>query len=416
MRFTTMQTSGSAAATCVLVALLATPPALVACGGKRSVHTNHGGAGGAGAGATGGVAGGAGGTEANAAGEAGGDAAGSGGASASGGNAGSAAAGAGSSGETGAGGVPAGGAAGVSGSGGQDQGGGGNGGNPSAGVSGGAGLGGGGMAARDPEWASWPMPHPADSGFPNSFSYTDLGDQSVRDEVTGLVWKKRDAGGDWQTCKEYCENLGGTWRLPSMIELVSLVDGALDRNSPYEPFRGLAGSLWSSSPVLDDPTRAWVVLMPDGSSHQFPKGSGLHALCVSQGATSTSPHYEPGMVEGILAVRDNWTGLVWEQPFSNAKYTYAEAEGVCAERGPGWRAPSVKELQTLIDRRRSMPSIDPTYFPGTPSDYFWSSTPYGNAGIRWLVTFGTAAAGTYTEREVYVRCVHGDPDAATLQL
>jgi hypothetical protein len=266
------------------------------------------------------------------------------------------------------------------------------------------------MAARDPEWATWPMPHPPDSGFPNPHSYTDLGNYTVRDEVTGLVWQKSNPGRDWQTFKANCENLGGSWRLPSMIELVSLVGGPLDQNSPFEPFRSLAGSLWTSAPVVDDPTRAWTILMPDGSSYHFPKDSGLNALCVSEGATSASPHYETGMVEGTLAVRDNWTGLVWEQPISDTTYTFAEAESVCADRGAGWRAPSVKELQTLIDRRRNMPSIDPTFFPGTPSEYFWSATPYAAAGSQWLVTFGPGIANTYNEREVYVRCVHADPE------
>jgi hypothetical protein len=266
------------------------------------------------------------------------------------------------------------------------------------------------MATRDPEWATWPMPHPVGSGFPNPSTYTDLGDGIVRDEVTGLVWQKTVTG-NWQTAKEACEELGGSWRLPSMIELVSLVGAPMGVNGPLEPFRGLAGSLWSSSPVVDDPAQGWVVLFREGSSYIFPKTMNLQAFCVAEGATSSRPHYETGMVEGTPAVRDNWTGLVWEQPISSATYTFAEAEGVCGELGAGWRAPSAKELQTLIDRRRSMPSIDPTYFPGTPSGYFWSSTPYTEE-IRWLVKFDRGFAGTYKDFEVYVRCVREDPDRA----
>jgi hypothetical protein len=261
------------------------------------------------------------------------------------------------------------------------------------------------MAARDPEWATWPMPHPTDSGFPNPSTYTDLGDGSVRDEVTHLVWQ-RGASGNWQRAKDSCDELNGSWRLPSMIELVSLVGAPM---SPAEPFRALQGSFWSSSQVVDDPARSWVVLFRDGGSYHFPKEASYATLCVAEGATSGSPHYETGMVEGTPVVRDNWTGLVWEQAISNSTYAFAAAEGACVERGAGWRAPSVKELQTLIDRRRSMPSIDPTYFPGTPSDYFWSSTPYGGGGIRWLVKFDQGFANTYNEREVYVRCVREEP-------
>jgi hypothetical protein len=407
-------------ARCVLGALLAVPIVLAACGGKRSVHPNDSNLGGIGAsgGLTGGHAGEPDGTGPNDAGEDnGGNTGGAGGAGVSGGTAGGGSAGSvatgglagvtGTSGESGTGGVTAGGSAGSSGSGGVS-------GNPSAGTSGGAGQGGGGMAARDPEWATWPMPHPEDSGFPNPARYTavgDLGDLTVRDEVTGLVWQ-RGMGRDWQASKDFCENLDGSWRLPSMIELVSLVGAPMDNDSPFEPFRGRAGSVWSSSPVSDDPASAWVVLFPMGGSYHFPKESAYATLCVAEGETNPRLHYESGMVEGTLGVRDNWTGLVWEQPISMATYTFAEAETVCEERGAGWRAPSVKELQTLIDRRRSMPSIDPTYFPGTPNDYFWSSTPY-NGGIAWLVKFDHGIANTYGEREVYVRCVHADPDLAS---
>jgi hypothetical protein len=34
------------------------------------------------------------------------------------------------------------------------------------------------------------MPNPASSGLPNPASYTDLGDGTVKDNVTGLIWQQ----------------------------------------------------------------------------------------------------------------------------------------------------------------------------------------------------------------------------------
>src|SRR5262249_10913446 len=39
-------------------------------------------------------------------------------------------------------------------------------------------------------FACWPMPNTGASGLPNPAHYTDLGDGTVRDDVTCLVWEK----------------------------------------------------------------------------------------------------------------------------------------------------------------------------------------------------------------------------------
>ncbi|MBN2575722.1 MAG: DUF1566 domain-containing protein [Deltaproteobacteria bacterium] len=124
----------------------------------------------------------------------------------------------------------------------------------------------------DPTWAEWPMPNSQEdvtAGAPNLASYTDNGDGTVTDNVTGLMWQQAVAPGtyDWEGAKAYCPTLTlaghGDWRLPTRIELVSLVD--LGRSNPAIDTTYFPGTpsteFWSSSPLAGSslPSRAWYV-------------------------------------------------------------------------------------------------------------------------------------------------------------
>jgi Protein of unknown function (DUF1566) len=81
---------------------------------------------------------------------------------------------------------------------------------------------------------------------------------------------------------------------------------------------------------------------------------------------------------------------------------------VVARTGAGWRLPTVRELQTLVDpSRMADPRIDLTAFPTTPSAAFWSSSPVaGSPSLAWLVNFYDGFANTYDKTTmVDVRCV-----------
>ena len=112
--------------------------------------------------------------------------------------------------------------------------------------------------------------------------------ETVHDSVTGLMWQ-REVSPDtftWQQAKDDCEalELGGfcDWRLPSRIELASIVDyGVYDPcinksifpNTPSEFF-------WSSSTYAGPAGQAWIVDFTDGDVKPDDTGVAYRKRCV----------------------------------------------------------------------------------------------------------------------------------------
>ena len=149
------------------------------------------------------------------------------------------------------------------------------------------------------------------------------------------------------------------------------------------------------------------------------KAAGRIGVAAMAVALATSPVAADAPVgrysiaDGI--VYDTKTTLGWQRTVSTTPYSWADAKAYCARvgqsalpEGAGWRLPTVKELQTLIDRsQRSAPSIDQSAFPETPPAFFWSSTLLaGSLSYVWSVNFASGGTGNLDESEAnYVRCV-----------
>ena len=139
--------------------------------------------------------------------------------------------------------------------------------------------------------------------------------------------------------------------------------------------------------------------------------------------------------------RDNVTGLIWEVKTASGlrgqDHTYTwyvngwgstasgetcfaagrcdtekfvadvNAAGLCG--ASDWRMPKVKELEGIADLGRTNPAIDPTYFPNTPSSYFWSGSLANNWSTTWYVSFyyGGAYYYGYQSYGYGVRLVRG---------
>jgi hypothetical protein len=98
------------------------------------------------------------------------------------------------------------------------------------------------------------MPNPATAGLPNPSSYDTSAPGVVIDNVTGLMWQHPRSKGSFSQADgiALCRDLQlagyADWRLPTRIELVSIVD--FTRSSPALdpsafPDDGYDGSHWT---------------------------------------------------------------------------------------------------------------------------------------------------------------------------
>ncbi len=132
--------------------------------------------------------------------------------------------------------------------------------------------------------------------------------------------------------------------------------------------------------------------------------------------------------------KDNNTGLIWEvkttdyglrdmaKTYTNYSADSADygaetnadcfvidvnSQGLCGAND--WRMPTIDELLGIV-KNGNTPAIDTTYFPNTPSDYFWSSSPYDyNRSGAWVVNFSDGYSNFYGKNGNFsVRLVRSD--------
>jgi hypothetical protein len=75
-----------------------------------------------------------------------------------------------------------------------------------------------------------------------------------------------------------------------------------------------------------------------------------------------------------------------------------------------WRLPNKNELASILEERCVSPAVNAKIFPGTPSVYFWTSSPYsGVADGAWNVDFGYGAINASVKSGMLpVRLVRGN--------
>ena len=118
--------------------------------------------------------------------------------------------------------------------------------------------------------------------------FTDNQDGTITDTETGLMWQQETMGEmNWDNAILACSELDlaghKDWRLPTIKELLSIVD--FERHNPAcDPvFNAQSDFYWSSSTYQDGPTGAWLVYFGNGYTDATGKTNGYYVRAVRAG-------------------------------------------------------------------------------------------------------------------------------------
>jgi len=270
-------------------------------------------------------------------------------------------------------------------------------------------------------------------------SYTKLDEQGnplpeletsyamVQDNVTGLIWEMKTSlgygqnyynphdadntytwcdpdtatnGGDVGDCvttyntKSFIKqlndaNFGGydDWRLPTMKELLSLVDYKGSGPTAIDPVFASttqANYYWSSTTAaIPISIMAWAVFFSDGTDTRPSKLENTYFVRAVRGGQT--PAEKRFVDNGDNTVTDTVTCLQWQKATMDTKngvgpdtYNWQEAlaasENLTLAGHSDWRLPDISELKPLVDFSGYNPAIDPVFASTTQSDSYWSST------------------------------------------
>lgn len=275
----------------------------------------------------------------------------------------------------------------------------------------------------------------------NMPGYSDNGDGTISDLVTGLVWTKTpDLNNDgtidaddklsYAEAIEYVKTLsvGGhsDWRLPGIKELYSLTNfSGIDPNSQLTSSNGLVpfidtdyfdfgyGDIAAGDRIIDAQMATSTIYtgvtmgtnetmfgfnFADGRIKGYPAGKkpngeakGYYVYFVRGSDQYGVNDYEDNQ-DGTIT--DHATGLMWSQDDSedgmNWEYALSWVQQKNSENYLGysdWRLPNIKELQSIVDYSRSpqatnSPAIDPIFNCTEISD----ESGNANYGFYWSGT------------------------------
>ena len=140
----------------------------------------------------------------------------------------------------------------------------------------------------DTRWPQYPLP-----GTPShdrSYQITSTGgEETVIDCVTGLEWQRAVTADTYTQADaiRHCNGLtlaGSGWRLPSTIELMTLVDYAVLPPGPTIDVTAFPATptewFWSSSPIAYSAVYGWYVNFGDGTAMSVGADAAYRTRCV----------------------------------------------------------------------------------------------------------------------------------------
>lgn len=293
------------------------------------------------------------------------------------------------------------------------------------------------------KWACWKIPTPPSLNLPNPQSHTDLGNGTVRDNVTCLLWEQSPASTltNWQGQFDRCAALNTTtfggysdWRLPTRMEMASITDitsGGFPKVFAVPKGYYATGSHWYKTILVADPTSvnmAWgygtngftsnaIVMSEVNVVSRCVRGNGAGE---APGAYAVEPTNHYTIANG--EVTDNYTDRIWQQGYSPSLMTHEQAATYCStlslNGNAGWRLPALSELASTVNEAKVGGAIVDSAFPNNPNGckdpkyWFWAAEAYG-ASNAWGLSYcdgftgwNAGASGTWNYfPTANVRCV-----------
>ena len=281
----------------------------------------------------------------------------------------------------------------------------------------------------------------------NTPSYTDNGNGTITDNVTGLMWQQSpDLNGDGRIDEKdkltYSEALNGAsdfrlagytdWRLPTIKEIYSLIQFSGEDISGYNgtstsgftPFidtkyfafgygdlsagerlidSQMASSTLYVSTTMNGNQTMFGVNFADGRIKGYPTSKNFYVYYVRGNTDYGKNSFNDN---GDQTITDNATGLMWMKNDNGEAILWKDAlsyaENFEFAGHSDWRLPDAKELQSIIDYSRSpsttnSAAIDPLFTctqitnEAGVADYpcYWSSTTHKSYMFDQI---GTSAA------------------------
>jgi hypothetical protein len=301
---------------------------------------------------------------------------------------------------------------------------------------------------------AWPSPR-----------FTDNGDGTVTDALTGLIWLQNAdcfGGRTWPqalsnanslasgACGLSDDSIAGAWRLPNLNELESLLNAEEQDTGSWLIGQGFVNVqdiyYWSSTTYAYDAGKAWQVGMTIGYAKSNVKSDTRRVWPVRALTTPPAQLWETGQTTSYAAgddgalqrgiawpsprftdngdgtVTDELTSLVWTLD-ANAPGPAGCANGVemiwqaaldyiaCLNTNnylgqSDWRLPNKKELHSLTDFSQYGPALPPNNpFINVNTNYYWSSTSCVSCtGLVWEIGMKSgriATAGPSNEQNVW---------------
>lgn len=235
---------------------------------------------------------------------------------------------------------------------------------------------------------------PKDDGYYEygiDFDFTNNGNDTITDNNTELIWDRNYAEDlTMAEAEAHCSAKGAEWRVPNVYEYLSILnywkEPALD-----EAYFNLTTSsyFWTSTNAAGSSSRFWTIREKyaslDGGS--WDTTNNIRCVKGEELAPPASGRFTKISSSGVsleddasswVAVKDNWSGLLWQKSDNGTTLSWEHALGHCeglTTAGKNWHLPNIKQMHSVMDMTQENPALDPNYFSvAYSSNVFWTST------------------------------------------